>query len=40
MSGVCTCAATLAAAGPPRRACKMMKNEPIATGKKANRPEA
>ena len=39
MSGACTCAATLAAAFPPIRECRMMKNEPIATGKKANTPE-
>ena len=39
MSGVSTCAATLAAAGPPMRGCKMIKNEPIATGKNANVPE-
>ena len=34
-----TCAATLAAAGPPMRGCRMMKNDPIATGKNANTPE-
>jgi hypothetical protein len=36
---VSTCAATLAAARPPTRGCKITKNEPIATGKKANTPE-
>ncbi len=39
-SGACTCAAVLAAAGPPSRVCRMTKNELIATGKKANRPDA
>ena len=32
-NGACTCAATLAAAGPPMRGCMMMKKLPIATGK-------
>ena len=39
-NGACTCAAVLAAAGPPSRVCRMTKNELMATGKKANRPEA
>ena len=33
INGSWTCAATLAAAGPPSRLCRMMKNELIATGK-------